>query len=147
MVIILNQEGLPANYIVFLSCFQVCFKNVSSTLMLQVTVQQRQFLHKNRREFRLFVRQNNFKKLKYSHPCYPGSKSRQKHRRTLVEFSPLLQEVISASQKEFFLIPIRSKTVDENHFVNVCLFLTLRSEKTTFFSTLFSLLTLLLQLN
>lgn len=131
----------------FLSCFQVCFKNVSSMLMLQVTVQQRQFLHKNRLEFRLFVRQNNFKKLIYSHPCYPGSKSRQKHRRTWVEFSPLLQEVISASQKEFFLIPIRSKIVDENHFVNVCLFLTLRSEKTTFFSTLFSLLTLLLQLN
>ena len=131
----------------FLSCFQVCFKNVSSTLMLQVTVQQRQFLHKNRRELRLFVRRNNFKKLIYSHPCYPGSKSTQKHRRTWVEFSPLLQEVISASQKEFFLIPIRSKIVDENHFVNVCLFLTLRSEKTTFFSTLFSLLTLLLQLN
>ena len=117
----------------FLSCFQVCFKNVSSMLMLQVTVQQRQFLHKNRREFRLFVRQNNFKKLKYSHPCYPGSKSRQKHRRTWVEFSPLLQEVISSSQKEFFLIPIRSKIVDENHFVNVCLFLTLRSEKNNFF--------------
>lgn len=85
--------------------------------MLQVTVQQRQFLHKNRRELRLFVRRNNFKKLIYSHPCYPGSKSRQKHRRTWVEFSPLLQEVISASQKEFFL---NSNSIQNSRWKPLC---------------------------